>query len=146
MIQLSFAKISHYILSLSVVLITFIAPISIFIHTIMILSVIDLITAITRDMRLRKKDKIKVIESKKIRKTVTKLIMYILFIISSFLLMQVTFGATFYIPNVVFGMLALVEVVSIGENMATITGNNIFIKITKRITNIVTKKIDAIFE
>jgi len=145
MIQLTFAKTLHILLSIFVVIITFISPISTFIHTIMILSVIDLITAITRDMRLKKKDKIKVVESKKIRKTVTKMIMYILFIISSFLLMQVTFGATFFIPNAVFGMLALVEVVSIGENMATITGNNIFIKITKRITKFISKKIDAIF-
>ena len=134
------------LLNLIILVLAFIAPISIFIHAILGLALIDLITAVLRDMRKKKENKIAVLESRKIRKTVTKMLLYVLFIISSFLLMQVTFGGTYLVPNFVFGMLAMVEVVSIGENMASVTGNNVFIKITKKISKFFSNKIDKIFE
>jgi len=140
------SKIIMYIVKIFILVITFIAPIAIFIHTVIVLTIIDLFTAIARDMRLKKENKIEVIESRKIRKTLTKMIMYILFIISVFLMLQVTFNATFYIPNAIFGMIALVEVVSIGENMSSVTGNNVFVNATRKITKFVSNKIDKFFD
>lgn len=133
---------------LSVLILTFFAPILIFIYAIIFLTTIDLITAIIRDYK-NKKERNKgelLLESRKLRKSVTKTFLYILFIASTYVLMEVTFSHTFFIPNLVFGSLALVEVVSIGENMARITDNNIFIKITRKISKIFTEKIDNLFK
>ena len=47
------AKIIIYLFELVVVLIAFIAPIAIFIHSIIFLTIIDLITAIIRDKKIK---------------------------------------------------------------------------------------------
>jgi len=146
MFQIKF--IPYFMMKIGVLILAFLAPIAIFIHSIIFLTIVDLITAIIRDKKIKRYEGIsgRVIESRKLRKTVTKIIMYILFIISSYILMIVTFNSTFFIPNIVFGLLSMVEVVSIGENMSFITDNNVFVGITKKVSKFFTKKIDKTFE
>ena len=141
-------KFLPYFMKIGVLILAFLAPIAIFIHSIIFLTIVDLITAIIRDKKIKRNEgkSGRVIESRKLRKTVTKIIMYILFIISSYILMIVTFNSTFFIPNIVFGLLSMVEVVSIGENMSFITDNNVFVGITKKVSKFFTKKIDKTFE
>lgn len=136
-----FQKLFLFLFNLWIIIIAFLSPISVFINTIIILILIDFITALFRAKKKKKK-----IESKKMRKTATKMVMYILFIISSYLLMFVTFGNDFFVTNFVFGMLALTEVVSIGENMSIATDKTIFIKMTKKISDFFTNKINNMFK
>ena len=129
--------LSNFILAL-IALSTIFTPIYSILWAVIIVSLIDLFTAIGKDFRLHRKDKVSIwkkltiIKSRKLRRTTIKIILYLILVMLLHLIPYVCFGSGLYIANIGGFMILANELHSIGENMNIITGDNIFSKIIKK--------------
>jgi len=143
-------------------LLSFLAPLSSLIHVIVLLLIVDAITSIYYQIKLKTKDLpsrrerwkqgMCVIESDKLRKTIEKLVFYVLIIIVFYSFdvyvikvkpITATEIHTFSITNLAAVMIALVEMTSIASNISKITNNDIFERIVKMFKKKVDKKFDV---
>ena len=135
---------------IGVFLVAFCAPIITIVHSIIFLVFVDLLTAIMKNWKLNESksfiEKMKTLESGKLRKSAIKLFLYILFIVSTYVIMMAGFGQTFFVMNFVFLSFSLVEITSIASNISIITGQDVFTKTVKKFTNFLTNKITKMFE
>ena len=97
---------------------------------------IDFITGILASKKLKIP-----VRSKNMRATVTKFLCYFITIVLAFFIQkEIIKYEWFEIMNVVAGLITLAEFKSITENMEVLTGNKIFTKIFKTISDIFKKK------
>jgi len=143
------------LLSISIYLTSFFAffsPISLILWTIAAVCFIDLITAIGRDFkRHANRDvgfcrKIKIIKSKKLRRTSIKMMLYLIIVMLLFAIPYVCFGVGLYAAQIGGFAILTHELFSIAENMSIITGNNIFNKIVKKTIKKMTEWISSKME
>ena len=128
----------------------FFTPIFALFYGIFTLVFIDLISALMRNHKLANdksiKSTFKSIESKKLRRTLVKAFVYILFTGLTFLIPMLAFGSTLYLPNIAFALISLIELRSIAENFDIVIGSSIFMKLfqkfRKSIENYVNSGID----
>ena len=127
----------------------FLAPVAGMFYLILFLVLADLVTAIICDYRRRKIkgfEKIKKIQSRKLRRTLLKLFLYWLFTMACYAIPVVTFGSSLYIVNIAVAMISIIELKSIAENSGLILGNDVFMRIFKKvrkyIENIINKGIE----
>lgn len=142
------------LLALIATLASFFAPISLILYVITGLVLLDLITAviysIKNEGKLIKKDswfktfcqKIKIVKSHKIRRTVIKLFLYITVVASFYSIEIAVFTKTILLTNIVAGVIMFAEWFSICENMFKITGSSVFKKIMEKIRKPVEDKLD----
>ena len=147
---MNFSTIAFYISQFLVFLTAFCAPFLTLIHAIVFLVVVDLITAIILQTKTKNGflNKVKVVQSKKMRKSVIKLFLYILFIVSTYVLVEAILPGglvSMWVMKITFFSLAVVEITSISANMNNITGETIFTKTIKKIINVITDTINKGF-
>lgn len=127
-----------------VALMSIFSPLLPLIYMIIILSYIDLFTAWWRD----KKGKNEKFKSHKWRKTNIKMMFYILIIMMAFAIPLISFNipiVALYFARFATFAFASSEFYSIAENMGMITGNNIFLKVVRKVIKGMTKYVsDAI--
>ncbi|NPV12913.1 MAG: hypothetical protein HPY57_14170 [Ignavibacteria bacterium] len=141
------SKAYTYIL---VPIISYLAPISGLFHLMLFLVFLDLITALIRDWKIKKartiKQKIRRVKSKKLRRTLVKLFLYIMFIIATYSIPKICFNNTFYLAELMTSFISIIELKSISENMDIINESDIFTTLFKKIRNflssMIEKKID----
>jgi phage-related holin len=105
---------------------SYFAPIATIIHVMFIFILIDLISGLWA----AKKAKIP-IESLKMRKTVTKLIWYMVAVIMAHM-MECTFGLNWaHLAQITGGFICMVEIKSVFENITKITNEPVFVRIYK---------------
>lgn len=122
------------IYALSVIM-TIFTPIYPLLWMIIIICVIDLIMAIWVDINKHGDRKIwrkfRIIKSNKLRKTTTKIFLYLILTMLLYLIPLLCFGNSLYIVNAGAFSIFVNELWSIGEKMGFITGSNIFVKIIR---------------
>lgn len=140
-----------YLIKILVFILTFLSPFSTLIYSLIFLIIVDLITAIFLKAKAKKGviNKIKVIESHKLRKSVVKFVLYILFLTSVYVCVNAIFPGTIitdWTMKFTFFSLASVELVSISENLNKIIDDTIFTKIVRKIIKTVLEKIMKLFD
>ena len=90
------------------------------------LVIFDLITGIWKVVKL---NGWKTLNSKGYKRTIIKMAAYFIALISVFLIEAEILGSGIFLCKIVAGMISLVELASIAENLTTITGQPIFMKI-----------------
>ena len=143
----STANILYYLSQIGMFLVAFCAPFLMLIHSITFLVFVDLITAIILQTKTKEGflNKVKVVQSKKLRKSAIKLFLYIIFIVSVYVLIDTIFpgsGVSEWVMKITFFSLAAVEVSSIAANMNHITGKSVFTKTLNKIVEKLTKQFD----
>lgn len=113
--------------------------------TMTFLLVVDMITGIIASSKRGEK-----ITSKKLSNTITKIFLYNVVIISSFLIQSYVITDFHYLVEIVAGILCIIEFYSLVENMSDITGLNIFnviknlLKKNSAVVGITEKQIDDV--
>jgi phage-related holin len=123
----------HYIPTLIAYLTFFFSPIALILFTTGVLVFTDLITGV-----YAAKSKGEIIHSKKMARSIGKIIFYFIAIILS-RLMEVTFFPVIPIANITAGYIALIEFKSNIENVGTITGIDLWKAIIDKI-NVIKNK------
>lgn len=131
--------------------IAFFAPIQGLIIAIVVLCLADAITAIMRDWKKNSDKysgfkKLKIIKSRKLRRTVTKIVLYVLFICLLYLLPVVCFHYHMYAAHVVVMLFGAVEIKSIAENLDFLTGQDLFTSAFSRVRKLFENKINEKIE
>lgn len=107
-------------------IISYFAPISTIIHVMLVFIFFDFVSGVWASCKNKEK-----IESKRMRKTITKIIWYIVAIFMAHM-MEVTFSLQFlHLAQIVGGFICMVEIKSVFENITKITNEPIFMKIYK---------------
>lgn len=123
----------------STILLAFFAPINTVLVAMGVLIAIDFLTGLWASCKLANKPFWKVIKSSGLRRTAIKGTSYFLTIIVSHIL-ETYFMSWLPAVAIAAGYLAITEVASNFENLAVITGNNVFIKIFNIIKTYFNKK------
>jgi len=109
---------------LAVLLISYFAPVKEIVHVMLIFILIDFISGVWA-ARKRKET----LESRKLRKTLTKFLWYTVALILSYM-MEKTFNLSWSnLSGIIGGFICFIELKSIFENITHITGEPIFMKI-----------------
>lgn len=95
-------------------------------HVMVALVFIDLITGVWKSVKACGWCSIK---SRTLKRSVIKLTAYTLAIISTYIIEREIIQSGVYVSRFVTGLICMVEAASIFENLAEITGNNVFLKI-----------------
>lgn len=149
--NISWSTIIFYLTKIGAFIVAFCAPFLTLIHTLIFIVIIDIITSLIVQMRMKKgfTKKVKVIESRKLRKSAIKLAFYILFMVSIFAVSEAILPGSMlgvWVMKLVFFSFASVELVSISANLNNLTGETIFTKTIKKVINAITsaltKKLD----
>lgn len=127
-----------YLIGLVVMFWAFLAPVTTFIHLIGVLVLIDLFTGLWK--ALRKKEKI---TSYGLRATVSKSLAYMLSIIVAFVLDRILGSDDLLSSRTVGGLIGCVETKSVLENLAEITGINLWSAILEKLRPSKENKDDA---
>lgn len=117
-------------------LLAYLSPINMIFHAIWFLLVVDLITGIWKSIKTGK-----VICSRGLRSTVEKFLFYTLSVVVVYVVDKTFFGSMSHLASIIGGYIAITEVISIFENIAEITGHNIFLKIRDVIIDTVSNKL-----
>lgn len=121
------------------------APIAPLVHLVIFLVFVDLITAIWKGFKDDKVKgliaKIRYIRPNKLRRTLVKLILYILSITIAYLIPFVCFNHSFYIAETFTAYIALIESKSIAENMDLISGTDRFTYLFRKFQKMIIDKI-----
>jgi phage-related holin len=127
---LSFS-IQSFWCKVAVLFVSYFTPIREIVHVMLIFLFIDTISGIWASLKSGEK-----LESSKLRKTVYKFLWYTIAVMCS-LMMERTFGPSWLrLASIVGGFICSVELTSIFENIARITGDPIF----RRLIRIIKKK------
>jgi len=134
---------------LLVVLLSVFAPLKAVVHVIIFLVILDMITSIYYQMQQQQKDKnflahlltcIRVIESHKLRRTISKLFFYVMALMAFFLFdfyllkikpLEHDVLVSLSVTNLAAILIAVTELTSISSNISRITNNPIFNTIMK---------------
>jgi len=111
-----------------VLILVIIAPIQAVMLTVGVLVLIDVVTGVWAAFK-----RSELIKSAALRRTVSKMIIYQIAIISGFLIQQYVLQNEVPITKVVAGFISLVELKSILENSNTILGHDIFKTLIKKL-------------
>ena len=131
-----FATPKGFGLSLVFAGIAYLSPIWMVVFVICIFVMVDFATGILASRKLGIP-----VKSKNMRATVTKFLCYFITIVLSFFIQkEIIKYEWFEIMNIVAGLITLAEFKSVTENMEVLTGNKIFTKIFKTISDIFKKK------
>ena len=114
-------QLSNYILKAFAIILAILAPIKATMSTVGFLIFLDLATGIWA--ALKRKETIK---SAALRRTISKMIIYQLAVISGFLIERYLFGGEMPVTKIVAGFIGLVEFKSILENSNFILGTDVF--------------------
>lgn len=121
-------SLNNYLTKASVLLITLLSPIHGVMATVGFLIVADLVTGMIAAKKRGEK-----INSAAMRRTVSKMVVYQIAVISGFLLETQLLHELLPVTKVVAGVIGMVEFKSILENGNTILGVNIFKEVIKRL-------------
>jgi len=111
-----------------VLILVIIAPVQAVMLTVGVLVIIDVVTGVWAAFK-----RSELIKSAILRRTVSKMIIYQIAIISGFLIQQYVLQNEVPITKVVAGFISLVELKSILENSNTILGRDIFKTLIKKL-------------
>jgi len=144
---------NEIILALTGIL-TIFSPIYAILWLIILVCSVDLVTAIHKDWKKYREDRsfwrnLKVIKSRKLRRTFTKISYYLIIVMLLYAIPVVSLGApilAIWIARMAAFSILAHEMYSIGENVGVITGDNIFNKIirnsVKKLNEWTNKKIE----
>lgn len=131
-----FATPKGFGLSLLFAGLAYLSPIWMVVFVICVFVMVDFITGILASKKLKIP-----VKSKNMRATVTKFLCYFITIVLAFFIQkEIIKYEWFEIMNIIAGLITLAEFKSITENMEVLTGNKIFTKIFKTISDIFKKK------
>lgn len=116
-------------------LLFYFAPVAPMIHAVLALCAIDWLTGVWRSKRARRD-----FTSYRLRKSVNKILAYILAIIAGFIMDKELLGNPQYVHSVVAAYIGFTELTSIYENLSDITGKKFLKNIAIDITNRVKEK------
>lgn len=105
------------------------APIQTVILTVLVLVFFDLTAGFVAALKNKQS-----IKSKILRKTIYKVIVYQLAIVSSFLVEKYLLGDTLPVTKMVGGLIGFVELISIFENLNLVYGSNLFTVLIQKFT------------
>lgn len=117
----------------------FFAPIALLFHVCVALILFDLVTAIMRSYKLtdltgmKWYQKVAVIKSSKLRRTVLKMFTYNLMIGVLFALDLALTGGALHLAHITLGFISLSEIFSITENCDLLNNNNVLSKVMRAI-------------
>lgn len=130
---------------------SFFAPISLIIHVITFVILLDCFTAIMKTWKQYKPvsknwfykliEYFRVVRSRKLKKTVLKFFLYLLFIMAIYAAEIAIFNQCLYITNFAAFVIIFSELVSVAENLDILLVTNKFTTLIKRIRKIFEKKI-----
>ena len=136
-------KVYTYIL---IPFMVFLAPILTLFYLMLFLCSLDLCTAIMRDWKLKnaktRQQKIRRVTSKKLKRTVIKLFLYMMFIGATYAIPVICFGAGFYLAEIMTSFIAIIELKSIVENMDLINESDVFTTLFKKFRNMFGDRIE----
>ena len=120
------SKTTNLIAKLFFIALSYMAEIKHLFHVMIALVFIDLITGIWKSVKASGWRSIK---SRTLKRSVIKVTAYTLAIISTYIIEKEIILTGIYISRIVVGLICMVEIASIFENLAEITGDNVFLKI-----------------
>lgn len=123
-------------IKLSFLIIAYLAPVNVIFHAIWFFLVVDLITGIWKALK-----KGEAIRSYGLRRTIEKFLFYTLSVVVVWVVDKTFLGCHSHLASIIGGYIALTEVISIFENIAEITGHNIFLKIKDLIISSISDKL-----
>lgn len=126
------------LLAILMSIVAFFSPLKLMYHTFFFVVMLDMITGMIAAKKRGEK-----IESRKMRKTILKLLVYIL-VASAFYMFQVAIIPTLPFINVVFGLIIITELKSITENVDFIYKVKTFTRIYEFINKLFSKYEDKI--
>lgn len=129
----TFKTATEGLLTFLISIISFFAPLALMYHTFTFTVLLDMITGMFAAKRRGEK-----IESKKMRKTILKLLIYIL-VASAFYMFQIAIIPGFPFINVVFGLIILTELKSITENCDSLFKVKTFTRIYEFVNKLFSK-------
>jgi hypothetical protein len=140
-------NLKTYILSILLASLAFFTDFKMLFVLIFVLTNIDLVTGIMKYFKVNNVigivNKFRSIKSALLKRTITKEFVYILFFMCCCMVEKILFkNDGYYFSKFVAGSIAVVELRSIAENMDFITGETIFSKITKKLT----EKLNSVLE
>jgi phage-related holin len=116
--------------------IAYLSPINMIFHAIWFLIAVDLLTGIWKSIKAGDR-----VRSSGLRATAEKFLFYTLSIVVVFIVDEVFFNNSSHLASIIGAYIALTELLSIFENVAVITGHDIYIKIKEVIRNTLSDKI-----
>lgn len=129
----SFKTFFDFLFTLLLSILSFFAPLQLMYHTFFFVVMLDMITGMIASKRRGEK-----IESKKMRKTILKLLVYIL-VASAFYAFQMAIMPAVPFINLVFGLIIITELKSITENCDSIFKVKTFTRIYEFVNNLFDK-------
>lgn len=113
-------KFKEYVLTGVLASWAMLAPIHTIIYAVLALVGIDLLTGLWKAIRVKE-----AVTSRRLRDTIAKLVPYLLALLSGFAADHILGTADPIVTRVVGAGLALIEIKSVGENLAAITGTDL---------------------
>ena len=124
--SISAATFQSFFTKVLIMILAYFTPIAEMIHVMLIFLTIDTISGIWASLKSKEK-----FESGKLRKTVSKFLCYTVAVMAAWM-MEKTFNINWSnLASITGGFICFVELKSIFENIARITGEPVFIKILK---------------
>lgn len=114
---------------------SYFAPIQSIILAVLCLFMIDWITGVWKSYKCMRQFK-----SYRLRKSIDKLLAYMLAIIAAHILNESILSGVAHLPQIVAGYIGFTEITSIYENLAVITGKNFLLEILIQIKDAILKK------
>lgn len=128
--------------SIIIGILTYFSPIKELIHLIFLMCLVDMVTGIWKSIKI---GGLKAFSSRKARRSIVKIVAYLLAVISTYGLEIVIFNSPgSYLTKGIAASIALIEIASLFENLATITGNPIFLKMFDSISTYFNRNKDII--
>lgn len=149
------SKFGLWLSGIASALLAFFAPISIIFHVIIAVVILDCVTAIIRtwirtevqNKGLKKLiNKIKLVKSHKLRRTILKLFFYLLIVALIYAAEIAIFGTSFYITNFGGFLIIFAELISICENIDLALGTTRFVGIINQVRKLFESKISSKIE
>lgn len=137
-----YPRSQQLVAQLLLMLSTYFAPIKEITIALLVLISLDLFTGLWKVIKL---EGIRAIDLNRLRDTFSKVIQYSLAIVAVFLLEHGILDTDLGLTRVIVAAMAVVEIISISKNLFSISGNDIFLKLTntlkKRFNNVLKLKL-----
>lgn len=137
-----YPRSQQLVAQLLLMLSTYFAPIKEITIALLVLISLDLFTGLWKVIKL---EGIRAIDLNRLRDTFSKVIQYSLAIVAVFLLEHGILDVDLGLTRVIVAAMAVVEIISISKNLFSISGNDIFLKLTntlkKKFNNILKLKL-----
>lgn len=122
-------------LKVSLMLLAYFSPVKEIIHAVLALFMIDFLTGLWKSRVVKRR-----ITSHRLRKSVYKMVSYVVAIISAHVLNQSLLDGSLHLPQIIAGYIGVTELISILENLSEITGKDLMHQLALKVSELFKNK------